>query len=781
MEALRLEQRRVMLLFEQAPAFIAMVSGPEHRFELANRAYQQLVGFRDLLGRPLAEAIPEAVEQGYVAMLDRVFETGEPFSAVGARVLLQPRPDRDPDERFVDFVCQPLHDQDGTRSGVFFHGIDVTEQLRAMNTVRESEERYRILFDSNPLPMWVYDSETLRFIDVNGAAISHYGYSRLEFLGMSLTDIRPPAAAEAVRAAARAAGTGEKQLPGQQHRLKDGTIIEVDITSRPITLGRRACRIVLALDVTDRCRAEAALRDNEAQLRLAIDVADMVVWERDLATGAVTNRAIPRNPASAHLVHATNGTHDGFLNMVHRDDRARVEQLNAEAVQSKGEFSVEFRASGPDGTTRWKHTSARVLADDDGRPLRMIGVSRDITDRITLEAQLRQAQKMEAVGQLAGGVAHDFNNLLTVITSGINFVREALPADSPALEDLALVIDAAARATKLTRQLLAFGRKQVLQPALVDLNDIVGGIDAMLHRLIGEDVRIIIVPFPEPLPVFADPGQLEQVLVNLAVNARDAMPGGGDLFIETASVTLDADQGNAKHGAETPRFARLTVRDTGSGMDEATLARAFEPFFTTKGAGRGTGLGLATVHGVVQQSGGHVHVTSAAGQGTTFEIDLPQLGVSMTTEPVPAPRRIDDRASGTILLVEDEAPVRAIARRILARHGYTVFEACDGLDALRVAHEHAGEIDLVVTDMIMPELGGRAFAEQLSALYPAIPVLFVSGYTDDEILRRGPLPPRTAFLEKPFTPEKLLGAVQNMLDPRNEDEAAARDPGVATR
>lgn len=778
--ALRAEQRRVMALFEQAPAFIAIVTGPEHRFEMANRAYYQLVGFRDLIGKPVAEAIPEAVGQGFVEMLDRVYETGEAFNAAGARVVFQTHPDAEPDERFVDFTCQVLDGADGNRSGIFFHGVDVTEQLRAANTVRVSEERYRMLFDSNPLPMWVYDSRTLRFIAVNGAAISHYGYSRAEFLAMSITDIRPPETVDAVRIAARTAGPDERLLPGQQHRLKDGTLIDVDISSRPIQFDGRNCRLVLPMDVTDRLRAEAALRDNEAQLRLAIEVADMVVWERDIKTGAVVSRALPRDPASAHVALSTRGTHDGFLALVHPEDYDRVKRVHEDAIKRQGEMSLEFRVAGPDGAPRWKQTTARVLLDGDGHPDRMIGVTRDVTDRVALESQLRQAQKMEAVGQLAGGVAHDFNNLLTVITAAVAFAREALPPDVSVLEELTVIDEAAGRAARLTRQLLAFGRKQVLQPELLDINHVLQGVEPMLRRLIGEDVRIVTVLSATPVPVFADPGQLEQILVNLAVNARDAMPCGGQLVIETASVTLNADELDAR-GSSLPQgtFVRVTVRDTGIGMDEATLARAFEPFFTTKGAGRGTGLGLATVHGVVQQSGGYVRVTSELGQGTTFEIDLPQiLGTDVVKATRPQSRKTV-RAAGTILLVEDEAPVRAIARRILARQGYTVIEACDGRDALRCAERHAGEINMVVTDMVMPELSGRAFAEKFSELYPGIPVLFVSGYTDDEILRRGPLAPRTAFLEKPFTPERLLGAVNSIMTGQDLDGDTKASGAVA--
>jgi signal transduction histidine kinase/ActR/RegA family two-component response regulator len=391
-------------------------------------------------------------------------------------------------------------------------------------------------------------------------------------------------------------------------------------------------------------------------------------------------------------------------------------------------------------------------------------LANDVTDRVALENQLRQAQKMEAVGQLASGVAHDFNNLLTVISAGVDFARESLPPASRAITELAMVEDAAQRATRLIRQLLAFSRKQVLKPELVDVNRVLNGVEPMLRRLIGEDIDILAIPSDTEAFVFADPTQLEQVIVNLAVNARDAMAGGGTLTIQTARVSVDVDN-LALRTPNTPpgEYVRLTVRDTGDGMDEATLAHAFEPFFTTKGTGHGTGLGLATVYGIVEQSGGHIGVVSVPKEGTTFQIDLPLADAPEQRVAHQSPPATAAKATGTILLVEDEPPVRAIARRILSRQGYTVIEASNGREALGTAESHAGEIDLVVTDMVMPEMSGRAFADVFLTAYPGTPVLFVSGYTDDELLRRGPLAPRTAFLEKPFTPDGLVEAVTAML------------------
>lgn len=889
--ALELERHRLESLFEQAPAFIAAARGPEHRFEMANEAYYRLVGRRDIIGRPVAEAIPEAAEHGLVHVLDRVLATGEPFRAHSMRLQLRRTPGQEPEERYLDFVYQPLVEADGSRSGIFCHGVDVTEQVRATNAERESAERYRLLFDSNPLPLWVYALDTLRFVAVNDAAILHYGYSRDEFLSMTILDIRPPAAAEFVRASARSVGSGETRLQGLQHRRRDGTLLDVEVTSRPILFAGHACRLVLAHDVTERSRAERALRASEeryrsfvesahegvwaldmvgrttyvnprmaellgypidammgtslfdfmdpraafeartlfarrqrgiaeshsfafrradgtelwtmltasplrgpdgefagalalvsditerrraeaelrerdARLRLALDAASMVVWERNLRTDVVQDRGVAAGePEGGRVAAGTFPSYAAFLAAVHPDDREQVARANAGAVANARGFSAEYRIARSGGTYRWAQTTGRVFADAAGRPERMIGVTRDVTERIALEMQLRQAQKMEAVGQLAGGVAHDFNNLLTVITGGVALARESLPPDAAALEELDAVEGAARRAAALTRQLLAFSRQQVLRPELVDLNRILCGLESMLRRLIGEDITIVVAPRADPAVVMADPGQIEQVLINLAVNARDAMPGGGRLTFETANAQITTADAVAQGDALAPgEYVRLRVRDTGTGMDETTLAHAFEPFFTTKEASRGTGLGLATVYGIVTQSGGCVRASSAVGAGTTFEIHLPAAAAAAVLErelPLPPPAA----ASGTVLLVEDDEAVRTLARRVLARHGYSVIEAASGPEALGCAGSHAGRIDLVITDMVMPEMDGRAFAERFARMSPHSAVLFVSGYTDDEIIRRGLHRPGTAFLQKPYTPERLLDVARSLMHP----------------
>jgi nitrogen-specific signal transduction histidine kinase/ActR/RegA family two-component response regulator len=388
-----------------------------------------------------------------------------------------------------------------------------------------------------------------------------------------------------------------------------------------------------------------------------------------------------------------------------------------------------------------------------------------VSKRRQLEAQLRQAQKMEAIGRLAGGIAHDFNNLLTAIRGFTDLVRRDLPEGDVHRADLDQVVLAADRATELARQLLAFSRRQVLQPKVVDPAGIVDGIAPMLRRLLGEHIEFVTHAAPGLGLIRVDPSQLEQVIVNLALNARDAMPDGGQLTIETANVELDAAYAST-HAEVTPGpFVLLAVSDTGSGMALETQGHAFEPFFTTKEPGKGTGMGLATVFGIVKQSGGSIYLYSEPGHGTTFRIYLPRVDEA----PVPAagePVEVRPAPSGTetILLVEDEPAVRAFAERVLAEQGYTVLSAADALAALALAAAHAGQIELLVTDVIMPGLQGHQLAERLAAERPDLRVLYVSGFTESSVIHQGVLGADVAFLPKPFSAEALGRAVRQALD-----------------
>ena len=507
------------------------------------------------------------------------------------------------------------------------------ETARLVRSLARSEERYRMLFEASPLPMWVYDAQTLRFLAVNEAAIRHYGYTRQEFLAMTIKDIRPPEDVDAVLASIQSAGGPGSTMPGTwRHRTKDGTIIDVEITA-----GR-------------------------------------VMFEGRLA--------------------------------------------------------------------------ALVLAND-------------VTERRQLEERLNQAEKMEAIGRLAGGVAHDFNNLLTVISGYAEILLARVPA--PGEEQLREIAHAAEQAAGLTRQLLAFSRRQVLHPRLLQLNEIVGGMEPMVRRIIGDDVNVG-VRLGGDLPlVEADQAQLERVILNLAANARDAMPHGGRLTIETAAVELDEDY-VASRGEGTPGpNVLLAVSDTGVGMSEEVRRHLFEPFFTTKAPGAGTGLGLSTVFGVVKQSGGSIYVYSEQGRGTTFKIYLPGAAGEAQVAHGDGDAA-DERGSETVMLVEDDERVRNLVRMMLENKGYRVLAAAGADEAERLCAERRDGVDLLLTDVVMPEVNGRALAERLAGLCPSMRVLFMSGYSDEAVYRHGEISPNASFIEKPFTDRTLARKVREVLD-----------------
>jgi signal transduction histidine kinase/CheY-like chemotaxis protein len=421
------------------------------------------------------------------------------------------------------------------------------------------------------------------------------------------------------------------------------------------------------------------------------------------------------------------------------------------------------------------HTMGEVLPDDGVNVLDirsavfapgvLVHTVRDLTRQRKLEDQLIQAQKMEAVGQLAGGIAHDFNNLLTVIMSYSSMLLIDIEEDNPIRGDIQEISAAAARAATLTRQLLAFSRKQVLQMQAVNVNDVVADVEKMLRRLIGEDISLTAHLAPDLARINGDPGQLEQVLINLAVNARDAMPNGGELTIATGNVDLSAEHGERHMGAPPGKYVMLAITDTGGGMTKEVQQRLFEPFYTTKGPGKGTGLGLSTVHGIVKQSGGDVYVYSELGHGTTFKVYFPRLTAAAEQIATTAEHAvISPRGSETILLAEDDEALRALGERVLTAFGYNVLVARTGAEALRIVAEHKGHIDLVATDVVMPEMNGSQLVAIVLKARPGIRVLFMSGYTDDEVVRRGVIDGQTAFLQKPFTPDLLAHKVRQVLD-----------------
>jgi signal transduction histidine kinase/CheY-like chemotaxis protein len=452
--------------------------------------------------------------------------------------------------------------------------------------------------------------------------------------------------------------------------------------------------------------------------------------------------------------------------------------LTLRSLQSDEEshrFLAEMNGPAHPAPSVWSHRtkSGRVIEveiavhpiDWKGRKAGM-AVVMDITGRRLLEDQLRQARKMEAVGMLAGGVAHDFNNLLTIITGYSQLILNSLRHDDPNRHSAEQIMKAGERAAALTRQLLAFSRRQVLQPKVLDINRLVSGLSAMLQRLIGEDVDLRLVLPPDVGCVHADPGQVEQVLMNLVVNSRDAMPKGGTLTVETANVELDESYTNRHMEVKSGSYIMLAVSDNGAGMDEATRARLFEPFFTTKGAGKGTGLGLSTVFGIVKQSGGSLQVYSELGRGTSVKVFLPRIDQPAALDPE-AQHNVIGRGHETILLVEDDDMVRNLVRETLKRAGYTVLDAASPVEARRASGEFHGTIHLLITDVVMPRTNGRELAEQLIVRRPKLKILYMSGYTDGAIASSGVSTREVAFLQKPFTPAGLIEKVREVLE--NED------------
>lgn len=507
----------------------------------------------------------------------------------------------------------------------------------------------------------------------------------------------------------------------------------------------------------------ADLRESDERQHYALSAACMGVWEVDLATDRIT-WSESMAPVFGLTSDQAPATVEEFLLLIHPDDRQAVADSMARSVQGRSDYRVEFRAILPDGQTRWMTGQAKIFHNTDGTPSRLLGVGMDVSERKSLEAQLRQAQKLEAVGQLAGGVAHDFNNLLTAIHGYSNLVMDSFEADDRRRSNLQEVINAAERAATLTKQLLAFSRKQDLQPVDVDLNALVTGIRKMLGRLIGEQINLVTVLAPDLHIVRADPGQIEQVVINLVVNARDAISVAGRIAIETANVELDESHATRHKPIRPGPYVMLAISDSGMGMTEEVKRHLFEPFFTTKEPGKGTGLGLATVDGIVNQSGGYIWVYSEPGAGSTFKIFLP---IADEGQAVPAPAASDEfaaRGTETVLVVEDEEAVRFLMRIILEKAGYRVFDAPNPQEGEALFDENPTLFDLVVTDVIMPGSSGPRMFEHLKKLRPGLKVLYVSGYTDDAIVHQGQLDAGVEFLPKPFTADLLTRRVREVLD-----------------
>jgi PAS domain S-box-containing protein len=807
---------------------------------------------------------------------------------------------------------------------LLYHSLRyAVERGRVEEVLRRNEERYRLLFESNPQPMWVVDAASRAFLAVNDAAVRRYGYTRAEFLGRTAGDLAVPEIPSRRSA--------DPAVVMARHRLKDGSVIDVEESRATIAFEDTPAVLVAIEDVTERLRAEqesrllqsvtqavAEAQDVEAALEEVLrlvcqamgwpygqawltprgeadplllgpawiaptatldvfrngsetgrfprgvglpgrawqsggqvwvrDLSQETTWPRAAIAGRVGLRGGVASPIVAgeavlavleffmpgalevderqlrlvetvavqvsavirrlraeaeltetqarlqHLVSSSNTllyavaiegerfkplvmtdsvtrlfgylpaetlTSTWWMDNVHPQDREPALQGLNRAF-AEGSESQEYRFRHKDGSYRWVHEELAGILDSQGRPMEFVGVWVDITERKQLEAQFLQAQKMEAVGRLAGGVAHDFNNALTAILGYTDLLHDEV-TQANQRDDLGEIRRAAQWAADLTRQLLAFSRQQVLEPRPLNLSDVVRRLEGMLRRVIGEDVTLSTVLSADLATVRADPAQIDQVIINLAVNARDAMPQGGRLTIETANQRLDAGWEWEGEPVTPGPYVMLAVSDSGSGMDDATRMRIFDPFFTTKEKGKGTGLGLATVYGVVKQSGGYLWVYSEVGHGTTFKVYLPQAdtaGESPVAEDVPIEVPLGHE---TILVVEDDEAVRRVTQQMLARFGYTVLAVGGADPAVATCRERCADIALVISDVVMPDLSGPALVERLREVCPSFKVLYFSGYTGDAVSRHGLLQ-SGAFLQKPFTPAGLARKVREVLD-----------------
>ena len=544
------------------------------------------------------------------------------------------------------------------------------------------------------------------------------------------------------------------------NRRKDGTIYHEEMTITPVQdrTGEITHFIAIKLDITERKRSEericllAQAVENSAELIAISDPDGRISFVNHallLATGYKENELI--------------GELFGKLLISQNNPTGTDEEIRVRTIFSGG-WRGECIARRKDDTEYPVFLSTGQIKDSDGRVIGIFGIGQDITDRKRLEGQLLASQKMEAVGRLAGGVAHDFNNLLGVIMGYSDLVLDGFPTDDPRCNQLQQVKKAAVRATSLTRQLLAFSRKQVFQPKVLDLNVLVTDFNKMLGRLVGEDIEMVNILKQGLGQVKADPGQIEQVIMNLVVNARDAMPNGGKLIIETANVDLDETYCRSHPPTQPGQYVMVAVSDTGIGMDAATQARIFEPFFTTKEQGKGTGLGLATTYGVVKQSEGYIWVYSELGKGTTFKVYLPRVDEPAQTLEADRANLKLARGVETILLVEDADALRELTAALLEMNGYTVLAMENGKEAIKLAESYNGQIHVLLTDVVMPGMSGRELANYLTTKRPDMRVLYMSGYTRDAIMHRGVLDDGISFIEKPFSQEALMRKLRELLD-----------------
>ncbi|MHB8810527.1 MAG: PAS domain S-box protein [Desulfobulbaceae bacterium] len=750
--SLQESEARYRSLFEAANVgkSVTLPSGEIH----VNRAYCELLGYsqEEMLGKTWQEVTPPE-DIGPINGLLAPLLRGEKDAARFEKRYLH----KNGSQVWADVSVALQRNSEGKPLYFVTTVVDITERKRAEEELSRSEARYRELFESNPHPMWIYDTETLAFLAVNNAAVAHYGYSREEFLSLTIKDIRPPEDVTRLMEKVADIRNGLNDSGTWRHRKKDGSVIDVEITSHTLRYKDRPARLILAHDVTARKRAQEALAQSENKFRSLFQNHAAVKLIIDPENGTI----VDANEAAA-----------GFYGWpVEKLCRMNIAQINTlppakikeeiEKVLSQRNTHFEFKHRKADGAIADVEVFSSKV-DIDGKEY-LHSIIHDITDLRQLENQLLQAQKMESVGRLAGGVAHDFNNMLGVILGNTEMALARVNPSDPLYNDLRDILGAARKSAEITRQLLAFARKQTISPRVIDLNETVESMLKILRRLIGEDINLAWLPGPGIWPVMADPSQIDQILANLCVNARDAIAGVGKVTIETDKVTFDAAYCADHAGFAPGDFVLLAVSDDGCGMDKGILDHVFEPFFTTKEIGQGTGLGLATVYGIVKQNNGFISVYSEPKKGTTFKIYLPRHAGEAGLPEMRSDSVFPSGSGETVLLVEDEVSLLALTKKILEGLGYAVLDAATPGQALALAREHAGSIDLLLTDVVMPEMNGRDLAGRLQVQHPGLKVLYMSGYTADVIAHRGVLEKGVQFLQKPFAKRELAIKVREAL------------------
>jgi two-component system, cell cycle sensor histidine kinase and response regulator CckA len=676
--------------------------------------------------------------------------------------------------RHVRHLQQRLAEAEATIQALLSGQIDAVVDARngtpvllakAQEALKQSEERFReqaALLDIAHDAIYVRDLDG-RITYWNKGAERAYGWAAHEAVGRKVVDLlcTEPSQLQQAEASLLVDGEWHGEVV-KRTKSKGEVVMAVRWTAVRNEQGQPTSVLAINTDITLQKRAMDTVRAADERMRFVLEAAGVGIWDLDFRTGVLQWSEILE--AQHGLQPRTFGrTLQAFMERVHPEDRDAV-FATMKAHQSGGNFSIQHRTLWPDGTVRWLSGAGRIEVGPQGEQLRGVGISLDVTERHMLEAQYQQAQKMEAVGRLASGVAHDFNNLLTVILGFAELITADVDVASQHSMDLDEVIKAARRATALTKQLLAFSRQQMLHATPLDVNGLITDMMGMLARLIGEDVQVALTLAPGLSPALVDRGQLEQVVMNLVVNARDAMPSGGSVAIETADVTLEPSffhQTEIVPGS----YVMLAVTDTGGGMTKEVQRRLFEPFFTTKESGKGTGLGLSTTYGIVKQSRGYIWVYSEIGEGTTFKVYLPRAtaeiapAVSSPVLTVPAEHHWE-----TVLLVEDEVGVRLLSKRILENAGYRVLEAENGDDAEKMFGHLAGSIDLLVTDVMMPVCGGPELFRRLQRHAPALRVLYMSGYTEQSAVSNGGVDPDLPYVQKPFTTAGFVRHVREALD-----------------